>query len=130
MIVAAVNLLAYLLLPGRFTAAAEALCLSEPRWAAPRLWRSELRNMFATSMRAGQLALPDALALFVRAEELIGENEYEVDAGSVLQLSQASGCSAYDCEYAALAQHLGVPLVTADARLARAFAPAARLFKA
>ena len=38
-----------------------------------------------------------------------------------LRLSRDSGASAYDCEYVALAEHLGVVLVTADSKLLKAF---------
>jgi predicted nucleic acid-binding protein len=39
----------------------------------------------------------------------------------VLTLALESGCSAYDCEFVALAKQLGVKLVTEDAKLRRAF---------
>jgi predicted nucleic acid-binding protein len=41
----------------------------------------------------------------------------EVDSQQVLSLVAASNCSAYDCEFVALAQELGVVLVTVDKRL-------------
>jgi predicted nucleic acid-binding protein len=48
-------------------------------------------------------------------------NEHDVDSQRVLELVRDSDCSAYDCEYVALALGLGVKLVTMDARLLRAF---------
>ena len=51
MIVVDSNILAYLYLPGEFTAAAEALLEREPEWAAPPLWRSEFRNLLAGYLR-------------------------------------------------------------------------------
>ena len=51
--------------------------------------------------------------------------ESQPDAATVLMLAAQSGCSAYDCEFVALAQDLGVPLVTSDRRLAAKFRPRA-----
>lgn len=121
MIVADVNLVAYLYLPGPYSDLAEDLLLRDPEWAAPRLWRSEFRNVLGTYMRKGLLALDAALAINTRAEALLSGNEYDVSAMAVLRLASASGCSAYDCEYVALAEHLEVRLVSADARLCQAF---------
>jgi predicted nucleic acid-binding protein len=120
-IVADTNLLAYLLIPGRFTAAAERWLQTDPQWAAPRLWRSELRNVMATMVRTGRLELRLACALFEQAEALIDAEEYEVETPDVLRLSQQSGCSAYDCEYLVLAEVLGTRLVTADRKLLNTF---------
>ena len=47
--------------------------------------------------------------------------EREVDSAAVMDLVAASTCSAYDCEFVALARHIGIPLVTEDAGLIRAF---------
>ncbi len=121
MIVVDVNVLAYLLIPGKFTAAAEQLLQEDPSWAVPRLWRSELRNVLASYLRADQMDLADAALIFQRAAELIGAEEYEVETTDVLRLSQQSRCSAYDCEYVALAEFLGLTLVTADTQIANAF---------
>ena len=127
MIVVDVNVLAYLLIPGRFTAAAEHLLEEDPAWVVPRLWRSELRNILANYLRAGQMDLADAALIFQRAAELVGVEEYEVETTDVLRLSKESRCSAYDCEYVALADFLDLVLMTADGKLAKAFPRRARL---
>jgi predicted nucleic acid-binding protein len=126
-IVVDVNVLAYLLIPGKYTASAEQLLEGDAQWAAPRLWRSELRNILATYLRSNLIDLADAAMLFRRAADLIGIEEYEVEASDVLRLSQQSKCSAYDCEYVALAEFLNLKLVTADAKLAKAFPQRVRL---
>lgn len=127
MIVVDTNVLAYLFIPGKFTASAERCLEADPHWAAPRLWRSELRNVLATYVRAGSIELTDAAAIFDQAAALIAADEYEVEARDVLRLSKASGCSGYDCEFVALAEFLDVPLLTADGRLAKAFPSRATL---
>ena len=121
MIVVDVNVLAYLLIPGKFTESAEKWLKDSDQWAAPRLWRSEFRNVLATYIRADLISLADASALYQRAALIIGAEEYEVEAMDVLRLSKESGCSAYDCEYIALAEFLGLKLLTADAKLRKAF---------
>jgi predicted nucleic acid-binding protein len=120
-IVADVNLVAYLYLPGKYSDQAEELLLREPDWAVPRLWRSEFRNILATYMRQDLLSLDEAMTIHRRAEGLLSGNEYEVSATAVLRLAKDSGCSAYDCEYVTLAEHLNVKLVSADAKLCKAF---------
>ena len=129
MIVVDVNLLAYLLIPGRYTPSAELLLEADPCWAAPRLWRSELRNILGTYVRLRQIQLLDALDLFERAADVIDKEEYEVDTPAVLRLCEASKCSAYDCEYIALADFLDLEFVTADRKLAKAFPRRARLLR-
>ena len=121
MIVVDSNVVAYLYLPGEYTAQAEALMQSEPEWAAPVLWRSEFRNILAGYMRRGSLTLEQASAVQAAAEDLLRGCEYEVESPSVLELVRGSDCSAYDCEFVSLALKLGVKLVTMDAKLLRAF---------
>lgn len=127
MIVVDVNIVAYLLIPGKFTAAAERLLLQDPVWAAPKLWRSELRNILANYLRVGQMELAEASVTFQRALELIGVEEYEVETTEVLRLCKQSGCSAYDCEYIAVAGLLNLELVTNDSRLVSSFPQRTRL---
>ena len=121
MIVVDTNVGACLYLPGSFTARAEALLRADAQWAAPVLWRSEFRNIPAGHMRRGSLTLGQATALQAEAEGMLRGSEYEVDSADVLALVRNSNCSAYDCEFVALATKFGVQLVTMDAKLRRAF---------
>lgn len=127
MIVVDVNVLAYLLIPGRFTESVERLLEADAHWAAPRLWQSELRNVLASYLRSNLLDLADAAVLFKRATDIIGADEYEVETSDVLRLCKQSKCSAYDCEYVALAEFLDLKLVTADTKLTKAFPRRTRL---
>jgi predicted nucleic acid-binding protein len=115
------NVIAYLFLPSEYTAHAEALLVRDPEWAAPVLWRSEFRNVLAGYMRRNRLPFDSARALQSEAEDLLAGNEYNVDSARVLELVRDSDCSAYDCEFVAVAMHLGVKLVTTDAKLVKAF---------
>ena len=121
MIVVDTNVLAYLYLPTGFTAQAEKLLERDAEWTAPVLWRSEFRSILAGYMRRKTLTFEEARALQTEAESLLAGNEYEVDSERVLELVRDSDCSAYDCEFAALAMRLGVKLVTMDSKLLRAF---------
>ena len=121
MIVVDTNVVAYLLLPGPFTDRAEALLLDRPDWAAPLLWRSEWRNVLCGYIRRGDLNLEQAIALQHQAEDLVIRHSIDVPSNAVLQLAASSGCSAYDCEFVAAADQLGVPLITADRAILAAF---------
>jgi predicted nucleic acid-binding protein len=115
------NVIAYLYLPGDHTAAAEALLQSDGKWAAPLLWRSEMRNILAGYLRRGSLSLEQTSAIQAEAEGLLRGGEYEVSSHAVLDLVATSNCTAYDCEFVAVARHLGIQLVTMDAKLLKAF---------
>ena len=121
MIVVDSNIVAYLYLPGDYTREVEALLQKDPDWVAPLLWRSEFRNILAGYMRRKELAFDLACELQQEAESLLAGAEYGVDSRLVLELVRDSNCSAYDCEFIALAMTLGVKLVTMDAKLLRAF---------
>jgi predicted nucleic acid-binding protein len=120
-IVVDTNVLAYLYLPSEYTAQAEALLERDPQWAAPVLWRSEFRNILAGYIRRSTLTFEQARDIQAEAENLLSGAEHDVDSQRVLELVRDSDCSAYDCEFVALAMKLGVALVTMDAKLLRAF---------
>lgn len=90
MIVVDSNVIAYLYLPGEYTAAAEEL-------------------------------LEQANSLQREAESLLEGAEFEVESLAVWELVRDSDCSAYDCEFIALAMKLDTKLVTRDKKLLRAF---------
>lgn len=121
MIVVDSNILAYLYLPGEFTAAAETLLEQEPEWTAPLLWRSEFRNILAGYVRRRMLSFEQACSLQAEAEALMTGFEFEVHSRDVLELVRDSECSAYDCEFVALAERLDAKLVTMDKKVLNAF---------
>jgi predicted nucleic acid-binding protein len=121
MIVVDSNVVAYLYLPGEYTTAAESLLQVDPDWSAPILWRSEFRNILAGCMRRDAISFEQAESLQREAESLLAGFEFNVDSGAVLELVRDSDCSAYDCEFIALAREFKTKLVTADKKLLRAF---------
>ena len=121
MIVVDSNVVAYLYLPGDYTGEAEALLEHDADWAAPLLWRSEFRSILAGYMRRKTLTFEAARELQLEAESLLAGAEHEVDSREVLELVRDSDCSAYDCEFVALAVTLGAKLVTMNAKLLKAF---------
>jgi len=124
-IVVDTNVIVYLLMPGDQTPAARRTLQRDSAWAAPLLWRSALRNVLAVALRHRRLALTDALDVMEAATTLMANSEYVVPSPAVLHLTAGSTCSAYDCEFVALAQDLGVPLVTADREVFTQFADTA-----
>ena len=121
MIVVDSNVLAYLYLPGEYTAAAEALLEQDSEWAAPILWRSEFRNILAGYLRRKAITFEQANSLQREAESLLEGAEFELESLAVLELVRDSDCSAYDCEFIALAMKLDTTLITMDKKLLRAF---------
>lgn len=121
MIVVDTNIIIYFYLPGQFTDAAQRVLETDSHWLAPHLWRSEVRNVLAGYVKRGQLPLATAHKIIQAAQAIFYQNEYEINSAQVLDLAAASGCSAYDCEFVALAQNFNIPLVTLDKQVLRAF---------
>lgn len=121
MIVVDTNVIAALYLPNINTSLAENLLLKDSAWAVPQLWRSELRNVLALYLRKQLLSFEQACQIQNLAENLLVANEYQINSVEVLRLAQASGCSAYDCEFVALARHLQVKLISQDKQILAQF---------
>lgn len=122
MIVADTNIISYLLLPTDYSQQASQLYQQDDVWAAPILWRSEFRNVLALYLRQHIITLAQALAIQEEAEALMVDYEFTVGSAQVLALTHSSPCSAYDCEFIALAKQLSVKLVTQDKKILREFA--------
>jgi predicted nucleic acid-binding protein len=120
-IVADTNLLIGLYLPSAGSRIAERVLSKDAEWAVPLLWRCEFRNVLATGMRNEHLGLDLAVEVVVAAGLLVRDHEYAVPDERVLELAAASGCSACDCEFVALAEGLNVSLVTSDRQVLKAF---------
>jgi predicted nucleic acid-binding protein len=90
MIVVDANVVAYLVFGAHRTALARRAHRADPDWAAPGLWRSEIRSTLATYMKRKEITLGDALLAFIEAESLLDDRDYLVDTMSVLALAASS----------------------------------------
>ncbi len=117
MIVVDTNLIGYFFLTSVHTDQANRVFRIDPDWAASVLWRSEFRNVLALYLRKNLIPLETAFHIMEEATNLLQGREYEVNSYRVLGLASRSTCSAYDCEFVALAQDLGVSLVTNDKKI-------------
>jgi len=121
MIVIDTNIIGYLYLSSDRSDQAEKALLIDAEWVAPILWRSEFRNVLAIYIRKNILMLEDAIRIMDEATLLMQGGEYEAVSLQVLQLVGESTCSAYDCEFVALARDLNVRLLTVDTQIVKQF---------
>lgn len=121
MIVADSNLIAYLLIPGDKSALADEVLLEDADWAVPLICRSEMRNILTLYMRHAGMSLAQARRTMEEAEILWRDREFAVPSDDVLELTSHHGITACDGEYVVLAKQLGVPLVTFDKPVRKAF---------
>ncbi len=126
MIVVDTNILAYFWLPSEHTETAEAVMRRDPEWWAPFLWRSEFLNVLAGHLRRDLISPAGARRIALQAARLMAGRERAVAMQAVLALIARSSCTAYDCEFVALALDLGVPLITQDRRILEQFPTVAR----
>ena len=129
MIVVDTNVICYRWMSSANSAAAEIALAKDPHWIAPLLWRSEFRNIVALAIRRRALAIDSAQEIVRRAEASFECSEFAVSSDDVLQLVARSNCTAYDCEFVALAHAEGVQLVTADRQIIHEFPAAISLAK-
>ncbi|MGH8273082.1 MAG: type II toxin-antitoxin system VapC family toxin [Gammaproteobacteria bacterium] len=130
MIVVDTNVIAYAWLRTAHTPLARRLLEQEPEWHAPLLWRSEFRNVLLGETRRGRLDQSNTAEIMQIAENWLTDHEHLPSSREVLPLAIKSGCTAYDCEFVAVAEQLDVPLVTAHRALLKAFPQRARTLEA
>jgi len=103
------------------SAAADAAWAKDPDWIVPILWRSEFRNALAGSIQRRSITAEEASAIANLAEAMLDRKEFTVSTSAVLQLVSRSQCSAYDCEFVAMAHANGVRLLTVDRQILHEF---------
>jgi predicted nucleic acid-binding protein len=121
MIVVDSNIIIYVHVHSEKTALALRALQKDPYWVAPPLWESEFRTVMAGYIRRHILKLDDAKLVMKSALQTMEGREILPPSDLVLDLVAESDCSAYDCEYVALARHLNVKLVTSDHKILRNF---------
>ena len=126
MIVVDTNIILHLWTDTAESPRAHELLRTDPEWRAPVLWRSEFRNAVALFMRHRSLGVDAAKEMTRAAEELMDGRDFLVDSAAVLDLVARSSCTGYDCEFVALAEALGVHMITTDRKIIREFPRIAR----
>jgi predicted nucleic acid-binding protein len=121
MIVVDTNLIAYLCITGALTEHARRAYLRDPDWQVPILWRSEFRSVLSLYIRKKQISLEKASDIMREALAFVEGKEYQVSSSEVFNLISESRCSAYDCEFVALAKSLELKLVTSDKMVLKEF---------
>ncbi len=121
MIVVDTNVIHYCWVRGQNTAIAQAVRRQDPDWHAPILWRSEMRNVLAGYLRRGLLTRTQVVRILRAADQAMADGEHIVADDLVLDIVAHTALTAYDAEFVALATGLGVPLVTADKAVLKAF---------
>jgi predicted nucleic acid-binding protein len=115
LIVVDTNLIVALAIKTAESGLAEAVQRRDQEWIAPALWESEFRNVLVGLMRAGVIGQPTALAAHKFALETV--QSHGVATSAVLRLAETHGITAYDAEFAALAEWLEIPCLSFDEHL-------------
>ena len=121
MIVVDTNVVHYCWVHGQNTRLAQAVHARDPDWHVPLLWRSEMRNILTAYLRRGMLSRLQIDGILRAATTALAGGEHAAPDNLVFDTVEASTLTAYDCEFVALATLLGVPLVTADKAVLKAF---------
>jgi predicted nucleic acid-binding protein len=120
MIVADTNLIVYLFITGDQTSLAQKALAKDSQWIVPPLWQSEFRNVLASYIRHG-MTLLEAKQVMADALQTLEKRQIIPSHEKILELIVESDCTAYDCEFVALARQLSIQLVTADKQLLKRF---------
>lgn len=121
MIVVDTNILVHFFLNGTEKNIVTELHKKTPLWLAPRLWQTEFLSVLGVYLRKEILSFEDILNAQFKAKQLMSTFSLDVEPIEVLELIKTSSCSAYDCEFVALAKDLEVPLLTFDKKILSEF---------
>ena len=121
MIVVDTNIIVPLYMTSESTGQVLEILKKDAFWCSPPLWRSEFLNVLAGCLHRKSISLDQARRIMEAALITMAGSEISVSPWRVLELTLASNCSAYDCEFVALAKELGVKLVTLDKQILAQF---------
>jgi predicted nucleic acid-binding protein len=110
------NALAYLMLEGDRTSAAQELFERDADWRSEAFIMVEFSNVLTTYVRTKVLSRDQGLKLLAGAEKLVPVLT-SVQNARALEVATQFGISAYDARFVALAIQMKVKLVTEDAKL-------------
>jgi predicted nucleic acid-binding protein len=110
------NILAYLMIEGDRTAAAQQLFESDSDWCSEAFAMVEFSNVIATHVRTGALTQAHGTKLLAEAQAHL-PTLHSVANTQALETAMQFGISAYDARFISLARQLKLKLITEDAKL-------------
>jgi predicted nucleic acid-binding protein len=110
------NVLAYLLIEGDRTPAAQALYKRDPDWRSEAFILVEFSNVLATYVRTRALTVEQGLELLARAQSIM-PSLANASHAHALETAVQLRISAYDGRFISVAKELGTKLITEDAKL-------------
>jgi predicted nucleic acid-binding protein len=110
------NILAYLMIEGDRTAAAQQLFARDSDWCSEAFVMVEFSNVLATYVRTGALTQAQGVKLLTEAQVHVPTLHSVVNT-QALETAFQVGISAYDARFISLAKQLKLKLVTEDAKL-------------
>ena len=117
------NILAYLLIDGEQTEAARRLRRSDPDWRSEAFIMAEFTNVLVRYTLGKRITLALAQDLLEKAGTLLDGKLGRISHAQVLTTAAQHRVTAYDARFLAVAQRVGLRLVTEDNKL-RTAAPA------
>ena len=117
------NVVAYLLIEGDYTEAAQELHTRDSDWRSEAFLLVEFTNVLVSSIARKRMTLSMAEDFLAKVFSLFDGKLGRIPHASVLAIATRHRVSAYDARFLSLADQLGSRLITEDARL-RAAAPA------
>jgi predicted nucleic acid-binding protein len=117
------NVVAYLLIEGDYTEAAQELRTRDSDWRSEAFLLVEFTNVLVSSIARKRMTLSMAEDFLAKAAALFDGKLGRIPHASALAIATRHRVSAYDARFLSLADQLGSRLITEDATL-RAAAPA------
>lgn len=110
------NILAYLLIEGDHTAAAQALYEHDPDWHSEAFLMVEFTNILATYVRTQAMTFKQGIGLLTEAQAVM-TTLTSLPNSQALGTATEFGISAYDARFIATARRMRAKLVTEDTKL-------------
>ena len=122
MVLVDTNILAYLMIEGDRTSAAQALYAHDPDWRSEAFILVEFTNVLSTYVRTKALTHKQGSELLAKAQAILPALA-SVQHAQALETATEFGISAYDGRFIAIAKQMKARLVSEDIKL-RAAVPA------
>lgn len=120
MIVVDANILAFYIIEGNRTTAANTLQEIDAEWIVPSFWCIEFQSILWKYVRFGGMPKKKALELLDQAMTMFSANEVAPSPDLVLRDALNWEITVYDAQYVSLARQFGVRCVTEDVPVQRA----------